>query len=118
MCVEYLENLLHEDSYNFDIPELEVRLDSVPVPEISEQMDISDAPPLCECDELGSLYGLCKIARSGDETMTEEVINSSWCELAPRSLIVSGIVLSPPPESGSVVVPDPVESHGQWGCFR
>ena len=60
MCVEYLENLLHEDSYNFDIPELEVRPDSVPVPEISEQMDISDAPPLCE-------------SRSGDET--EEVIN-------------------------------------------
>ena len=102
MCVEYLENLP----------------DSVPVPEISEQMDRSDAPPLCECDELGSLYGLYKIARSVDETMTEEVINSSWCELAPRSLIVSGIVLSPPPESGSVVVPDPVESHGQWGCFR
>ena len=48
MCVEYLENLP----------------DSVPVPEISEQMDISDAPPLCECDELGSLYGLCKIVRS------------------------------------------------------
>ena len=46
-CV-YLENLLHEDSYNFDIPELEMRPDSVPVPEISEQMDISDAPPLCE----------------------------------------------------------------------
>ena len=91
MCVEYLENLP----------------DSVPVPEISEQMDISDAPPLlCECDELGSLYGLCKIARSGDETMTEEVINSSWCELGPRSLIVSEIV------------PDPVESHGQWGCVR
>ena len=44
MCVEYLENLP----------------DSVPVPEISEQMDISDAPPLCE-------------SRSGDET--EEVIN-------------------------------------------
>ena len=38
MCVEYLENLLHEDSYNFDIPELEVRPDSVPVPEISEQI--------------------------------------------------------------------------------
>ena len=48
MCVEYLENLLHEDSHNFNIPELEVRLKSVPVPEISEQMDISDAPPLCE----------------------------------------------------------------------
>ena len=53
MCGGYLENLLHGDSYNFDIPELEVRPDSVP--EISEQMDISDAPPLCE-------------SRSGDET--------------------------------------------------
>ena len=45
MCVEYLENLLHEDSHNFDIPELELRPDSVPVTEISEQMDISYAPP-------------------------------------------------------------------------
>ena len=33
-------------------------------------------------------------------------------QLAPRSLTDSGIVLSPPPVSSSVVVPDPVESHG------
>ena len=58
--MEYLENHLNDNSNEFDIPELEVRPDSVPVPEISEQMDISDAPPLCE-------------SRSGDET--EEVIN-------------------------------------------
>ena len=103
LCVECLEKyLLHgnSDVEAFDIPELEVR------PGMKEPMTVSDPlpPQLCECDELGSICGLCKIlmdkivsstasssscsvSRTEDETMPQSLLNSSDSAVSSHHLL-------------------------------
>ena len=95
MCVEYLEKHLVDEKAKFDIPELEVRQQSQNIDPEIEMVDPVIAhdtmpPQLCECDELGSICGVCKllmdkivtsipssspfqVTRSGDETMTPDL---------------------------------------------
>ena len=75
LCVECLEKyLLHgnSDVEAFDIPELEVR------PGMMEPLTVSDPlpPQLCECDELGSICGLCKIVM---DKIVSSTASSSSC---------------------------------------
>ena len=78
LCVECLEKyLLHgnSDVEAFDITELEVR------PDMMEPMTVSDPlpPQLCECDELGSICGLCKILM---DKIVSSTASSSSCSVS------------------------------------
>ena len=86
LCVECLEKyLLHgnSDVEAFDIPELEVR------PGMMEPMTVSDPlpPQLCECDELGSICGLCKI-------VMDKIVSSTPHHL-PLLVLLRGLKMKP-----------------------
>ena len=93
MCVESLEKyLLHENSdveAFVDIPELEVR------PGMLEPLTVSDQlpPQLCECDERGSMCGLCKIVMdkivSSTPSSSSHSVTRTEDETMPQSIWVN-----------------------------
>ena len=95
----------------FVIPEIVVRPDRVGGDSAEEVMEpISEPPPLCECDDLGSICPTCKIAldkissttilsqcqvsKSRDKTMTQDFPNPSESIVSSPSF---GSLSSPPP---------------------
>ena len=119
MIVEYLEKyLVNEDTESlsskqcdFHIPELEVRPANVSCQEAVEPM-ISDPPPLCECDEFGSICGVCKIAL--------DKIRSSTPPSSPCSEIRLGSPSSPSllQDIATGSHPEPPESTEEGTCHE